>query len=214
MNRGGISSRDIFDKKGLLLWVYFLSIIIETQAQSFEVMPGANEIFIDAQYLKFFNKTSKFSLFSRARATSSYAKNQTNLFTGAYLNYTTKSGFGGTVLGRIATGGVGIDTGIHYFKTGKSILIYVLPSINVNNTLSYSCFSIFQFTPELRNNWKLYTSLELFSLFGQFGHLYSVQRMRFGLDKMGYQFGAAINLNEGKFGDIELNPGMFLRKQF
>ncbi|WP_157491638.1 hypothetical protein [Flammeovirga sp. SJP92] len=39
-------------------------------AQSFEVMAGSQRVFIDAQYLKFFENNQKFSLFSRARATA------------------------------------------------------------------------------------------------------------------------------------------------
>ena len=78
-------------------------------AQSFEVMPGIERLFIDAQYLKFFDDDNRLSLFSRARATAAYTEQNTNLFTGTYLNYTTKSGLGGTVNGRIASSSSGID---------------------------------------------------------------------------------------------------------
>lgn len=177
-------------------------------------MAGTKHIFIDAQYLKFFDEQNRVSLFSRARATAQYDEQRTVLFTGAYLNYTTKSGFGGTILGRISSTNSGVDAGIHYFKVTKNFMIYALPSISLSDELLYSWFSILRFTPTLKNDWKLYSSLELFSAFGQIGHLSSVQRVRLGLDRKGYQFGLAVNLNESRFSETDVNPGVFIRKQF
>ena len=185
-----------------------------SHAQSFEVMPGTERLFVDAQYLKFFDANNRLSLFTRARATTEYTEQNTNLFTGTYLNYTTKSGFGGTILGRISSVSSGIDAGIHYFKVSKTFMVYALPSIHINDELLYSWFSILRYTPKLKADWKLYSSLELFSAFGQVGHLSSVQRLRLGIDKKGYQFGLAVNLNESRFSDVDINPGVFMRKQF
>ncbi|MEO1011296.1 MAG: hypothetical protein AAFX53_08305 [Bacteroidota bacterium] len=197
-----------------LLFLLYLGSWLVAYAQSFEVVPGIERIFIDAQYLKFFDTDNTLSLFSRARATAEYDRQATDLFTGAYLNYTTESGFGATLLGRMATSGSGIDVGVHYFRVKKPFMIYALPSINIGNELRYSWFSILRYTPKLYRDWKLYTSLELFSAFGQLGHLSSVQRIRLGVDKKGYQFGAAINLGESRFSGTDINPGLFFRKQF
>jgi len=182
--------------------------------QSLEVMPGTERIFMDAQWLKTFDDQHKWSLFSRSRATVDYEE-QTNLFTGGYLNYTTRTGFGGTILGRIATSGAGVDAGIHFFKASKQFLIYALPSVEIADELSYSWFSITRFTPALSVNWRLYSSLELFSNFNADGHVASVQRIRAGLDRQRYQFGLAINLaGVGEAYQTDMNPGVFLRKQF
>lgn len=200
--------------KKFIFLIVLLSNCCVSYTQSFEVMTGTKRVFIDAQYLKFFDAKNRFSLFSRARATTEYDAPKTDLFTGAYLNYTTKSGFGGTFLGRISSNNSGIDAGIHYFKATKSFMIYALPSININEELLYSWFSIIRFTPALDQDWKLYSSLELFSAFSQADHLSSVQRLRVGLDKKGYQFGLAVNLNESRFSNTDINPGIFFRKQF
>lgn len=184
-------------------------------AQSFELMPGSERIFIDAQYLKFIDADHGLSLFSRARATSSYdSPVETDLFTGAYLNYTTKFGIGATLLGRISSNSAGIDLGVHYFKANKNFMIYALPSINLNDELLYSWFSIVRFTPSLNEKWNLYSSLELFSAFSSLGHLSSVQRLRLGFGFNSYQFGAALNLSESRFADSDLNAGPFIRLQF
>ena len=213
----GYLSRDHFnsmlDKLSFLL-VFLLAIQLGF-GQSFEVMPGTERMFIDAQFLSFFDQQKKVSLFARARATTEYNRSTTDLFTGAYVNYTTKYGIGGTVIGRVASSNAGLDAGLHYFKAGKKLMIYTLQAISLNSDL-LSSFSIIRYTPILSSSLKLYTSIELFSAFGRAGHLGSVQRVRLGLDKTGLQFGLAINLSwRGK--KIELvdsNPGLFLRKQF
>lgn len=202
--------------KQIQVLLLFLILAKAGASQSFEFMPGTERIFIDAQFLKFFDQNYRWSLFSRARATTEYNDPVTDLFTGAYLNYTTKSGFGGTVIGRISSFNSGVDVGVHFFKANEKFVVYALPSININDELLYSWFSIVRFTPGLRNGWKLYSSLELFSAFVEAGHLSSVQRIRLGLDKSGYQFGLAVNLAErgSDFNDTDINPGIFIRKQF
>ena len=200
-----------------LLLLYFISLLafFKLHAQSLEMMPGTARIFVDAQWLKTFDTERKWSLFSRSRATVDY-ENHTDLFTGAYLNHTTKSGLGGTVVGRISTTGAGADAGFHYFKAGKSFMVYALASVGLQQDFSCSWFSILRYTPALNENWKLYSSLELFSSFSQIGHIASVQRIRAGLGRSGYQFGLAVNLlGLGKAYKVtDTNPGIFLRKQF
>ena len=198
-----------------ILGIACFFLFVGVQAQSFEYMQGTERVFVDVQWLRTFDEAGKWSLFSRSRATVDYDEN-TNLFTGAYLNYTTSSGIGATVLGRISTLGAGADAGLHFFKASKKIMIYALVSIEVSSELSYSWFSIARYTPQLLEKWKLYSSLELFSNFGEDGHVASVQRARVGLDRDGYQFGLAINLSGlGKdYATTDTNPGVFLRKQF
>ena len=93
-------------------------------------------------------------------------------------------------------------------------MLFALASVNLNDELLYCWFSIFGYTTTINGDWKLYSSLELFSVFGEIGHLSSVQRIRIGLDKKGYQFGLAVNLNESRFTEFDRNSGLFLRKQF
>ena len=199
--------------KSVIIIMLHLSWCI-SYGQNLELMPGKERFFLDAQFLKFFDVENKFSLFSRARATAEYNRQNTDLFTGAYINYTTKSGFGGSIIGRISSGNAGIDAGIHYFKASKYFMIYALPSININDELLYSWFSILRFTPPFKNHWKLYTSLELFSAFGRIRHLSSVQRIRLGAGKNEYHFGVALNLKESSVSNPDVNPGVFFSKHF
>ena len=184
------------------------------RGQSFELMPGTKRFFIDAQFLSFFDTDRRLSLFSRSRATSEYDDNRTDLFTGAYLNYTSDIGIGGTVLGRVSTNSSGLDAGVHYFKSTSTLMIYALASVNINDDVLFSWFSIFRYSPTLHRDVRLFVNIELFSAFGAIGHLSSVQRIRLGLAKGSYQFGGSVNLAENRMTATDVNPGIFCRKQF
>lgn len=202
-------------KVALAITGSLLLLAVRTEGQSLEVMPGTERIFADVQWLQFFDEDRKWSLFSRTRATVDYNDNA-NLFSGAYLNYTTSSGFGGTLLGRISNAGAGSDAGLHLFKANERWMLYALASVEISRDLSYSWFSILRFTPPITDTWKLYTSLELFSNFGKSGHVASVQRMRLGLSRGGYQFGMGLNLAGvgSTYSSTDMNPGLFVRKEF
>ena len=184
------------------------------QGQSFEVMPGTERLFVDVQWLKQF-EDPRWSLFSRSRATDDY-QSSTSLFTGGYLNYTSSKGIGGTLVGRISSMGSGLDVGAHFFKGNTKLMIYALASIELSNDMSYSWFSILRYYPQLSKNWKLYSSLELFSNFVSGAHVASVQRVRIGVDRGGFQFGLALNLSgfNENYSQTDENPGIFLRKDF
>ncbi len=175
-------------------------------------MVGDKRIFTDIQWLKFIDTERHWSLFSRTRATVDY-DNQTNLFSGAYLNYTLNNGLGGSIVGKIGNSGGGADVGVHVFKATSNWMLFGLASIGLKNKLEYSWFSICKFTPKINEKWMVYTSLELFNLFGREGHLVSVQRLRLGLDYQKFQFGAAVNFMElGKRWTQNSNVGIFIRK--
>ena len=197
----------------LFVGVLFL-LSIPCFSQSLEIMVGHERIFADAQWLKFMDAENHWSLFCRTRATVNY-DNQTDLFSGAYLNYTFNNGLGGSLVGKIGNSGGGADAGVHIFKAKSDWMLFGLASVGLKNELEYSWFSILRFTPKINEKWRIYTSLELFNLFNKENHLVSVQRLRLGLDYQQFQFGAAANLTEsGKNWIGNSNVGGFMRKSF
>ena len=200
--------------KTYLLSLLFLSISIASWGQSLELMLGNERLFADVQWLKFIDADGQWSLFSRTRATLDY-ENQSNLFSGAYLNRTFSNGLGASLIGKIGANGGGADLGVHIFKAKPNWMLFGLLSVGLKNELEYSWFSILRITPALNDKWKLYSSLELFNLFNQGNHLISVQRLRLGLDNNKIQFGAALNLSEtGSDWTTSSNVGAFIRKSF
>ena len=186
-----------------------------SSAQSLEIMPGHNRIFVDVQWLKPLDQKFRFSLFSRTRATIDY-ENQTDIFSGAYFNVTSKYGVGGSLVGKVGLNGAGGDAGVHYFKATDKITFFGLASVGLKRELELSWFSILRYTPSLGEKWKLYTSLELFTLFNSEGHTFSVQRIRVGVDRKGYQFGLGYNTSQAgsSFVGVIDNFGPFIRKAF
>lgn len=196
----------------LLLVAMFLSRM--AGAQSLEMMVGHQGIFADVQWLEPLDEAFRWSVFSRTRATVDY-DNRTSLFTGAYLNHTTRSGIGVSIVGKVGDTGGGADAGLHIFKPRKNWMLFGLASVGIKQELEYSWFSIFRFSPPISEKWKLFTGLELFTLFNRQGHAFSVQRIRLGLDFKGYQFGLAANLSQaGKEPVLDQNLGGFIRRSF
>ena len=199
----------------LLLFLLLCLSIVDLQAQSLEIMPGDKRVFADVQWLKGITPNYRWTVFSRTRATVDYDGN-TDLFSGAYLNYTTSSGVGLSLVGRIASSGAGADIGPHFFKATKVWTVFALPTISIQQNLQYSWFSIVRFEPVLGKKWKLYSSVELFSAFQSAGHAFSVQRLRLGFTRAGYSFGLANNLSEAgpDLSNLNNNFGVFFRRQF
>ena len=185
-------------------------------AQSIELMPGTERIFADLQWLKTFDEERKWSLFSRTRATVDYEDN-TNVFSGAYLNYTSSSGLGASMVGRIASSGAGSDMGIHYFKASSDFLLFALASTSLSSEFGFSMVFHCSLHSSAKERMEIiYELVELFSSFNKAGHTFSVQRIRLGIDKQGYQFGFALNLTGlgQEYVLTDTNPGIFVRKQF
>lgn len=198
------------------LWLSLLSVVRPALfAQSIEVMAGTERMFIDAQWLKAFDDGYRWTLFSRSRATADYEDN-TSLFSGVYLNYTVKSGFGLTLLGKIADNGGGGDAGVHYFNKSDDFMLYALASVDGGDERSYNWFSIMRYTPPLAAEWKLFAGLELFTAFVDTGHAASVQRARLGLEYQDFQFGLALNTAGygANYTNVDVNSGLFVRREF
>ena len=188
----------------------------KAQAQSLEVMPGTERVFVDLQWLGMLSENKRWSVFSRTRATADYDA-ATNLFTGAYFNYTTQRGIGLSGLANISTSGPAGGGGVHYFKANKQLLVFALAfAERAPNSWHYSWFSIVRYRPQLNDNWRVYTGLELFTRFTDAGHVVSVQGLRAGLEYKGVQFGLATNVYGfgADYDRVEANPGVFIRKEF
>lgn len=183
--------------------------------QSVELMPGNQYLFTDVQFLGNFDQGYKFTLFNRTRVQIDY-DDQVDFFSAAYLNYTTNFGLGITSIARINNQGSNIDVGIHFLKNTKNISFFGIASFSLTEDNTLSWFSILRYRPVISEQWKFYSSLELFTVLNQSGHAASIQRIRIGMDHQTYQFGLATNLLAlgNKFDFFNNNYGVFIRKEF
>ncbi len=200
--------------------VYFILLLAlilghPSSGQSLELMAGQKNIFADVQWLKPLDQAFRWTVFSRTRATVDY-DNQTDLFSGAYLNYTSSSGLGASLVGKIGGRGAGADLGLHFFKAQPNWTLFGLASVSLKSSLEYSWFSILRLMPPINQRWKWYLSLELFNSFNGQGHVFSVQRLRLGVERSRFQFGFAANFSEvgSTWASGGNNIGGFVRRSF
>ncbi len=185
-------------------------------AQSIEVMPGTENVFVDIQFLEDMSDSNfKYVMYSQTRAIINQ-QNEANLSTVVFFNYKTKLGLGTTIASRITNnnGASGI-LGLSYLNINNRFLIYSLLAVERHEETRYGSFSVFKFYPPINDDWRVYTSLEVNSLINKDIHLDSVQRLRAGLDYKGNQFGLGVNLRErGQDYQMIENYGLFFRKAF
>lgn len=195
----------------LLMALYWLPI----QAQSVELMPGTEYFFADVQFFKPLDKQFRTTIFHRTRVQLDY-DNQSSFFTAGYFNYTTSAGFGPSLVSRLDNDGGNLDLGVHYYHEGGQATFFGLLSASLTDGGILSWFSIFRFTPPLTKTWKLYTSVELFTVLRKADHAASIQRLRLGLSHRSYQFGLGVNLLElgNDFSFLNENYGLFVRRTF
>ncbi len=202
----------------LRIFIIILGVFITRMAvaQSIEVMVGSENVFVDIQFLENFGDSSfKYVAYNQTRATISH-ENTATMSTVVFFNYKTKIGLGSTVASRItSTQGASGLFGLSYLKIDKRLLVYTLLAVERIDEYRYGSFSVIRYYPEINENWKVYSSLEVNSLINKDIHLDSVQRLRAGLDYKNNQFGLAVNLRErGEDYDVVENYGLFFRKVF
>lgn len=201
--------------KKWLIFTLLIGFMPKAKAQSLEIMPGNNRVFADIQWLQPLEPSYQFSLFSRTRATVTYEQ-QTDVFTGAYLNYTRFKGFGFSLVGRIDNRVGGGDCGLHYFKNQKDWTAFVLLSAALDQADHYSLFSIVRYRPSINEHWKWFSGMELYIAWLRGDHRVSVGRLRAGAEWKGLAFGLGADGVYGGEG-VQLvynNFGIFLRRQF
>lgn len=179
-------------------------------------MPGTQRVFVDVQWLKPLKQNQyDWTLFNRTRLTVNY-NNQSDIFSAFYLNYTTKYQFGPSLLGAISnTNGTTAAGGVHFIHNTSSWMLFALLSTEIKESPAQSLFVISRYRPSLNEQWKGYFSLEILSAIHQGHHRFSLQRIRAGVERTKWQFGAALNLSQaGKDFVVFANPGVFVRKEF
>ena len=184
--------------------------------QSIEIMPGTDNLFFDIQFLKPLKKNDyKFTVFSRTRGIVDYESNA-NILSAAYVSYTSKIGLGVSIIGAVnSSNGPNGAAGVNFLKVKNNFTIFALAAVEAHHPIGYSLFTIIRYTPDIKDNWKLYSSLELFTLYRKGGHEVSSERIRLGLDHKNFQFGLGANLTQfgNEFTAID-NYGLFIRKSF
>ena len=112
-------------------------------------------------------------------------------------------------------GGVDPRAGFDYFHQGEDYMVWVLASVGYNGGANGEILGFVKYTPEIAEDVKLLMQAEDITRFGEEGHLFSLQRLRLGLEVGRVGFGAAANLSElGDELEVDYNLGGFFSTKF
>jgi hypothetical protein len=206
----------LFKTIGAVTLLFLLSgISIKAQPIPVELMFGNKYGSVNLSLSRNFSQTSKFGFFHMNTVQFDYkddAKNSFILQDLAYYEIIKNLRVTGGVA--YSKGGFDPTAGFQYVYSGKKFLFLFAPRVNIESDPSYDMMTILQYKPQINDNLKLFTRVQMLNLFSSEGNIRSYQWMRVGLETKGIQFGLAANLDEyGPNPSVESNFGVFLRKE-
>lgn len=202
--------------------IFFVSInFLNAQEIRVETFFGTEAPVLDVFWLKPVAQKSQFLFLSRNKFSIPEYKEGTDQFsTLNILAYQIKkSGFGVALAVTSRTNSsFQARSGIQFLKVKpKQWLLYSIVSSKLGKQADARWLTIFQFTPEINENWKLFTRVEWVSSIGfNDAHRFSSGIVRAGFQKGEWQFGLGTDLLWlGKdFKSTDNNYGVFLTHLF
>ena len=154
---------------------------------------------------------SDLGYFTRHRLTRD-ADGSISTFTLGDVSHPLGKGIDAVVEGQAAPGmGVVGRAGLQTFVKNGDASLYALATYG--HTKDLELVGVIRYAPAVTDNTKLVGQLEMVSNMGPDGHNFSVQRMRVGAERNGYEAGAALDLTEAG-GETNYTVGLFLKKSF
>lgn len=192
-----------------------------------EVFTGTERATIDIMFFRFFkdrqNEHSRFLFFNRTRAGLDYNMTRTtNLpqfgFTEAFsYNHQKLGGFAPVIVFQAFNSGVHARAGIQYAFLNEKFTLFSWFVSETAQKPDIDHYILIRFLPDFPAGLRLFTQMELSNTYQSSSASYRFsQRLRLGLRKKNFQFGAGIDLAEsGKRSFmVSANPGLFLRTEF
>ena len=219
-----LANKKINSTQYIIIIVLILSglIPLEATAQTHqapipvEMFFGDNSLNFEMVVSKKFSPTSKFGFFSVATYTADYNnKNEYSINIPVHLNYTFGKGFGvmgGTEIGNHS--GFAPIVGPQHKYISKKFLAITIASYSLNKDKNMELFGLYEYKPELNENWQFYSRLQFIYKYGFTAdiHKKSFLHLRAGLKRNSFVFGLGANLDQsGPNKDFTDNYGVFLR---
>lgn len=207
--------------KNLLLVVLGWAVVTVATAQflPIELMSGHKRTGVDVLWFKKFSsqKNDPWLFFHRSRGSSDYHNGTSFAVTNA-LSYNFKSGLGIVAATQFLQAGFTAKVGVQYFKAtqNRSLFSWVVAGNNAANNFSGDWFVLVRWMPRLNEKWKWFLQGETLSSLDAQSIWSLTQRMRAGLGRNRWQFGAAADFNESGKTNLSVisNIGAFIRKEF
>ncbi len=152
-------------------------------------------------------------LFVRNRITSNYQK-KIDFFNLVDLSYKLLPGLDAILENQFTPERITPRIGMQYFHKAGNLKLFSASTFNLINEPNLELMSKISYEPQI-GKYHLLNELEAITNLGRFGHNYSLQRLRLGLDLNGSKVGIAADFNEAGNNLIpSYNLGIFLRRDF
>lgn len=204
--------------------VLLFSILIPNLAlfsQAVEYYAGHERTGVDIMWYKFIqNKNQEKTpilFFSRNRASIDYKNEIAALGSVNAFSYNLKNGLGFVGVGAINNWGLTSKLGIQLYKQKGDFMFFGWAVVDLKKEGNIDIFGLFRYTPSLKNDWKIFSQLELFPVYNPNTGIWNLtQRLRLGPKYHKFSFGAMADFNQT--GKTEFNQtnnfGGFIRYDF
>ncbi|WP_319590059.1 hypothetical protein [uncultured Draconibacterium sp.] len=198
----------------LALLLFFVSKLVSAQPIPVELMLGNNYGSINITFTKKFSPESRFGVFHLNSLEFDYDDEYKNSIILKDLLFVETVKNLKVAAGAIYTdGGMAAQAGLIYSLKTDKFFVLCNPGINIESDPVYDIMTIFQFTPKINDQLHLHASARCLNVFTADSNLKSYQWMRIGLEKKGWTYGLAFNLDEhGPNPSVETNFGVFVQK--
>lgn len=201
---------------GVILFLLFLDgIQIKAQPIPVELMMGNKYGTVNLSLNRNFSQDSKLGIFHMNTVQFNFKDELKNSFLLQDLVYLETFKNLRIAAGVVySKGGFNTTAGLQYVYSDEKLVFLCAPRVNLESDISYDVMTIVQYKPEINNNIKFFTRVQMLNLFNSEGNIKSYQWMRLGLEIKGIQLGLAANLDEyGLNPSVESSFGVFLRKE-
>lgn len=190
-------------------------------AQAVETYAGHHRAGVDLLWFKNFkSKTAArtpFLFFSRNRANVDYENSPTAFGSTNAVSYNFKNGLGIVAVGSFVNTGFVPKAGVQFFKQKGDFMFFGWFVADLEKAGSLDLFGLFRFQPKLKNDWRVFSQVELFPVLNPKNEFWNLtQRLRLGAKYHAWAAGFMADFNQSGKGEFVRthNLGGFLRHDF
>lgn len=185
------------------------------QAIPVEVLVGHERTRVDMLWFKPFKADKPWLFFNRNNVSIDHS-NRTSFQSIAAVSYNLKNGVGVVANATFNGSGFFPKAGVQLFKKKGHFTLFGWAVSEMLKDPDFDVFVLARYEPPITGKIKLFTQLELFTVFNVDGHVLSAQRLRLGISWNHWQIGPGCDFTttttDSPF--ATRNIGGFLRREF
>jgi hypothetical protein len=205
----------------LSIIIAFVTFATTVFSQSVETYAGHKRAGVDLMWFKYIknkkDEKTPFLFFSRNRASTDYENTPTAFGSTNAVSYNFKNGLGLVAVGSFVNAGLTPKAGVQYVKMQGDFLFFGWLVADLKKEGSVDLFGMFRWQPKLKEQWRLFSQLELFPVYNPAsGFLSLTQRLRLGGKYRSWTAGLMADFNQSGVENFTRtnNVGGFLRHDF